>query len=194
MKKNIFELKPTQFALGLREVDAKIKKLKGFTAAELEDYLRAHPIPVVKQTENLYHLIDHHHLVRACWELDLESVHVDLVDDLSEHDEDTFWKKMKQLNYVHLFDQFGKGPHDHALLPLDIRCLADDPFRSLAWMIREEGLFEKTKTPFSEFKWADLFREHITIERTDHGFERAKKEAMKIARSPQAKHLPGYKG
>ena len=192
MKKNIFELRPTQFSIGLKEVDFKIKKMKAMSSKELEEYLETHPIPVVKHKDQDYHMIDHHHLVRACWEINIDHVTIEFVGDFSEHNDDGFWKKMKSEGYLHLYDQFGKGPHDHTLLPRDIRGLADDPYRSLAWMIREAGGFQKTKTPFSEFKWADFFRAHILVERTEKGFDLAKVEAMKLARSDSAKHLPGF--
>ena len=58
----------------------------------------------------------------------------------------------------HLLDQFGLGPHEPRLLPEDIRGLADDPYRSLAWALRHAGAYEKTDLAFSEFKWADFLR------------------------------------
>ncbi len=193
MKKNIFELRPTQFSLGLKEVDFKVKKLAGMKSSEQDEFLKDRLVPVVKFREKQYHVVDHHHLVRACWEVDIEEVFVEVIEDFSEHDEDEFWKKMRTKKLVHLYDQFGKGPHDHTLLPYDIRGLADDPYRSLAWMIREDGGFDKVETPFFEFKWADFFRDRVLIERTEKGFDVARKEAMKLAHSEEAKHLPGFK-
>ena len=69
MKRSIYDLRPTQFALGMKEVEAKVKKLKNFTEKELHDYLHHHPVPVVLCKDGNAHVIDHHHLVRACWEI-----------------------------------------------------------------------------------------------------------------------------
>ncbi len=192
LKKKIFELRPTQFALGLREVEAKTKKLKALAHHELDDFLKAHRVPVIQHDDETFHLIDHHHLVRACWEMDIEHVYVEIIADLSKYKVDHFWEKMKDSNWVHPYDQFGKGPHPIDALPLDIRGLADDPYRSLAWAIREEGGFEKTEEPFAEFKWADFFRKNITVARTPTGFDEAIKEAIKLAHTDAAKHLPGF--
>ena len=194
MKKNIFELRPTQFTLGMREVEEKVKKIKKMNEKELHEYLHSHPVPVVICSDGNAHLIDHHHLVRACWEAGVDHVIIEIKDDFSDHSQPHFWDKMKDSKWVHLYDQFGKGPHEPHQLPFDIRGLADDLYRSLAWMVREEGGFEKTGEPFSEFKWADFFRKHIQIPRTPDGFEKAIKEAMKLVHSPEAKNLPGYKG
>ena len=192
MKRSIYDLRPTQFALGMREVEAKVKRLKNLKDKELHEYLHEHPVPVVICKDGNAHVIDHHHLVRACWEIGIENIATDIVEDLSAHPHVSFWEKMKRSNWVHLFDQFGHGPHDHTLLPLDIRGLADDTYRSIAWAVREAGGFEKSPEPFTEFKWADFFRKTVPVERTPEGFEKAVEAALKLAHTESAKHLPGY--
>jgi hypothetical protein len=77
---------------------------------------------------------------------------------------------------------------------MNVRGLADDPYRSLAWAVREAGGFTKVDVPFFEFKWADFFRKRIVIERTENGPKKAFEEAMKLARSSEASHLPGFVG
>lgn len=186
-------LRPTQFALGLKEVETKVHKLKKLSDEELEAYLKTHPVPVVEHDES-FHLIDHHHLVRAAWEIGIEKVPTTLVHDLSNHTLESFWKTLHEKNWIHLFDQFGNGPHDPSVLPHDIRGLADDVYRSLAWSVREEGGYEKNETPFSEFKWADFFRTRIPIARKEGAYDRAVNEAVKIAQTHEASHLPGFKG
>jgi hypothetical protein len=79
------------------------------------------------------------------------------------------------------------------LLPINIRGLADDPYRGLAWAVREAGGFEKTGEPFCEFRWADFLRKRIRMARTEGAFEEALKEALALAATPEAKHLPGYR-
>jgi hypothetical protein len=100
---------------------------------------------------------------------------------------------MKEKQWVYPYDQDGK-PCAISDLPKDIRGLADDPYRSVAWQVRERGGFEKTEKPFAEFKWADFFREHLKTHPLHHDFEEAVKEAMALAQSPEARRLPGYIG
>ena len=171
---------PHTICPGMMEVRHKVSKFKKMDHHELHEYLENHAVPIVIDSDSEAHLIDHHHLVRACWELGIEQVFVEVVADFSDYSHHTFWEKMKKSNWVRLFDQFGKGPHEPVLLPLGISGLADDPYRSLAWALREEGIIEKSPEPFSEFKWADLLRVHVEIERNDEGFDKAKIKALKI--------------
>jgi hypothetical protein len=194
MKRALSELRPTQFAVGMFEVERKIKKLLSLKDKELHEYLESHPVPVVICRNGDAHIIDHHHLVRACLEAGVEKVLTEIKADFSKMSDQEFWTEMNGKKWTHLFDQFGTGPHDHSLLPLTVRGLADDPYRSLAWAIREAGGYDKSPEPFCEFKWADFFRKKIKLERTEDGFKKAVEAAMKLAASPEAKHLPGYRG
>jgi hypothetical protein len=99
---------------------------------------------------------------------------------------------MKKDNLVYLYDEFGNGPHKPEDLPLDVRGLADDPYRDLAGWVRDRGGYDKTAAPFAEFKWAMFFRENLkTHPHAD--WDEAVKEAMELARSKDAKDLPGYR-
>ena len=192
MKKKLIHLRPTQHAVGLKEVQTKIAKLKSLSEKEIEEHLNHHPVPVIQYKDDGFHIIDHHHLVRACWELGIEHVIIKIIEDLSHLSPDHFWKKMEANHWVHPYDQFGNGPHSPSTLPFDIRGLADDPFRSLAWAVREAGGFSKSEEPFSEFKWADFFRKKITIEKSENGFKNAAQEAISLSQSHEAKSLPGF--
>jgi hypothetical protein len=192
MKKHLDELRPTQFAVGMFEVERKIKKIQSLKDKEIQDFLDAHPVPVAISREGECHLIDHHHLVRACWEAGITKVTVEVKEDFSHMNDREFWKEMDRLKWTHLYDQFGNGPHDASLLPMTVRGLADDQFRSLAWAVREQGGYEKTPIPFCEFRWADFLRKKIKIERTEAGFKAALEQALKVAKTKEAAHLPGF--
>jgi hypothetical protein len=80
-------------------------------------------------------------------------------------------------------------------LPNDIRGLADDPYRSLAWLVRKEGGYLNSDEPFAEYKWANLFRRRRLLEsKGRRGLVRAVKQSLDLARSPAARRLPGYIG
>ncbi|MBI3558496.1 MAG: hypothetical protein HY074_19675 [Deltaproteobacteria bacterium] len=132
MKREVTELRPTQFALGMREVAKKVEKISGMKEKQIEDYLDEHPVPVVLSPHKHFYMIDHHHLVRACWESGVKKVLTKLQADLSHLTNEEYWKVMLQSHWAYLYDQLGNGPHAPLKLREDIRCLADDPYRSLS--------------------------------------------------------------
>jgi hypothetical protein len=189
---NVLDMRPTQHALGIKDSEHKVKKLKNMTAKQRKAYLLARPIQVVLGPKNIYYIIDHHHLARACWEADIKKVPIEVKSDFSKLSIDKFWIAMRALNFVHPYDQFGQKQM-YNLFPVDIRGMADDPYRSLAWASREAGGFTKTFTPFSEFLWANFFRKHIDIEDLRSNFDGSVKKALKVCKSKAAASLPGYK-
>jgi hypothetical protein len=77
-------------------------------------------------------------------------------------------------------------------LPRKVTELTDDPYRSLAWAVRNRGGFQKTTASFSEFQWANFFRKRIEIGPKAKDFEKAVQAALKISHTAEAKNLPGY--
>ena len=194
-KAAILSLRTTQMAAGMKEVEHKTEKLQALKKdpRELKHYLKSNPVPVVVGPKGRLYIIDHHHLVRAAWEADVPEVYIEVKADLSGLSKSGFWRRMKREAWVYPYDEQGR-PRDVADLPKDVRGLADDPYRSVAWAVRERGGFEKTGKPFAEFRWADFFRARLQADPRHHDFEEAVDEAMALARSPQAKGLPGYIG
>ena len=192
MKLKVLELKPTQFAVGMREVEKRAAKLRGHSGSTRHDYLQGHPVPVVVAAGARYYMVDRHHLARACWELGIEEVHAEIRADLSKHAPADFWDVMGKSHWSRLYDQFGKGPHDPLLLPENVRGLADDRYRSLAWEVRRQGGFAKSEELFAEFKWAEYFRPKVAVGPGDSGFEAALKEAMALCHRPECRRLPGF--
>lgn len=194
MKKiNVLDLRPTQFVFGVREIEAKLKKMKNFKGSELQDYIDDHVIPVVQGPKNELYLIDHHHFARACWEQGVQDFKIKIIKDLSHLDLPTFWNFMIQEEWVYLHDQFGMGPHSPFSLPSDIRCLADDPYRSLVWELIDAGHIKKDKVPFFEFQWAAYFRFNLDLKlHSKSNFKVAIEKAKKLCHSKAAVGLPGF--
>ncbi len=218
------DLSPTQFATGKAEVMTKAERFRRRyknDPRKLHDYLLVHPVPVVIR-KGRYYLVDHHHLVHALY----GALHEDLGDDLSVYvevlfnasslSESYFWKTMHAHNYVYLFDGDGAGPQPPSRLPKTIQEMGADPYRSLAWIVRDRHGYIKNPTPFSEFRWADFFRarlwpdmkvlegkrslddhlfhiENGVLELTADG-EELIDEALFLAKSPEAAGMPGYIG
>jgi hypothetical protein len=181
MKAIILNLKPTQYAVGMDEVEHRIKEMRKMTPKALHEYLHVRKAPVVRGPDSLY-MVDRHHLARALWEMGHKHIPIEVMADLRKSK--NFWTEMIYHNWAYLADQFGRWhpiPHD---LPKNVRCLGDNPWRSLAWKVRMKGGFNKTTEPFAEFQWAELFRKYQA-----HDIKRA----LMLCQSPMAKKLPGYK-
>ncbi len=194
-KPRLLDLRPTQFVLGMKEIESKVSKMNSFSKKELTAYCADHQIPLVIGPKQELYQIDHHHFSRACWEQNVNLYSVKVVKDLSHKTEKDFWNFMIQKDWVSLSDQFGVGPHSPYSLPTDIRCLADDPYRSLAWAVLDAGFIKKQTIPFFEFKWAAFFRFHLDIPlHSKSNFKTAIAEAKKLAKSKAARKLIGYTG
>jgi hypothetical protein len=194
-KQKILDLKPTQFAIGMLEVDEKIKAVREFSKKKRKKFVDESPVPVVRGPKGDLYIVDHHHFLCVCYHLGIKKVNVKVVKDLSKLklSSSQFWKWMGRNNSFYPFCQFGEGPRKEYYLPRDVRGLADDPYRSIAWFVRKAGAFENSDKNFSEFKWANFFRKKKLLDKDGMpGFEAALLKAVKLAQSPEAKGLPGY--
>jgi hypothetical protein len=189
----IHRLRPTQITVGMIEVHDKRDKLLSLKKSEQQEFLEAHAIPAVWGPDGKLYITDHHHLGRACDEAGVETGFFLVEDDFSNLTIAQFWPKMAAAHWVHPIDQAGK-PRPFEDLPDHLQKLVDDPYRSLAGYVRDAGGYEKTPTAFAEFLWADFFRPRVVIGTTRPDFHESVDHAMKIATSPDAAHLPGYKG
>jgi hypothetical protein len=110
--------------------------------------------------------------------------------DLSALGEDEFWVFLDIRGWVHPYDTAGRRCAYNAI-PSRITGLKDDPYRSLAGELRRACFGKATAPPFSEFLWADFLRRRIDRETVKDKFVKALKQALKLAKSHQAHHLPG---
>ncbi len=189
----ITSLKPTQMTVGLREVEDKRRQWAAIREEKGADFLGHHMVPVVLGHKQRLYLVDHHHLALALHEEGVKHVLTSIVADLSHLDRQEFWSVMDHRNFVYPFDVDGVR-HPIENLPKRIVDLKDDPFRALAGAVRDAGGFAKIDAPFSEFLWADFLRRRVGAKKLRHSFEDAVEEAMQLARSRDARHLPGWCG
>lgn len=182
VKKNILSLKPTQFAIGFEEVDDKVKKLLKMSSKQLKKQQEDKMIPGVLGPNKEFYMIDHHHAARACWEVGIKKLFVYVIADYSNLSVNKFWDHMQERGWVYPYSQFGKKQLPFELLPQDVRGLADDPYRSLAWAVKEAGGFEKSTVPFFEFAWANFFRDKVPPKLVRDNFELATRKAVKLAK------------
>ncbi|HET7757689.1 MAG TPA: ParB-like protein [Steroidobacteraceae bacterium] len=189
----IHRLRPTQITVGLIEVHDKRRKLESLGHHERRDFLAGHPIPAVWGPDGKLYITDHHHLARAAAEAGLDTGFFGVEDDFSHVPSAQFWPKMAALHWAHPIDQNGRT-RPFTDIPAHLEQLIDDRYRSLAGYVRDAGAYDKTPTAFAEFLWADFFRKRIALGPTRADFDASVPVAVKLATSPEAAQLPGYKG
>lgn len=176
------KIKPTQICVGMREVRTKAASV----------HPDNDPIPLVVGPDNHFYLIDHHHLAVAMLLNHYSNANAVILKNWRDHTLADFWNKMKEQQWVYLYDEHGVGPKNPSALPANLLGLRDDPFRSLAGAVRDKGGFKKTTIPFVEFAWANFFRKHISWSGNEAGWLPAVEQGVTLARSNAANNLPGY--
>jgi hypothetical protein len=192
-KASIADMKPTQLTLGLAEVKERAAKMAAMTAAEREAYIEHKAIPYVLGPGRKTYIVDHHHLARALWSLNIrEAVLGQEVADWSSLELKAFWRMMESKGYCWPIDADGNR-RPYAAIPALIEKLTDNVWRTLARRVRGEA-FDDLDTPFQEFMWGDYFRTFMTRRLIELQFELAVQLAMKLARLSEAQDLPGFRG
>jgi len=190
---SIKDLRPTQITVGMREVDEKRRHWRELPEKERIGFLGKHMIPVIYGPREHFYIIDHHHLARALHEEGADQLFVVVVAELHSLDQDAFWTFLDHHSWVHPYDAKGRRC-DYADIPKTVSKLKDDPFRSVAGELRRAGGFAKDTAPFSEFLWADFLRRRMKLTLVEKDFDGALKKAGKLAKSSEAKYLPGWCG
>jgi hypothetical protein len=185
-------LHPTQITVGLIEVSDKCIQLASMKKRDRRAFLSEHSIPAVRGPKGRLYITDHHHLALAAWHMRVESAFFLVEVDWSQFGVKKFWREMIKNHWAHPIDRRGEN-RPIAEIPSHVSGLSDDIYRSLAAYVRNAGGFEKTPTAFAEFRWADFFRERVVIGSTRADFDRAVRQAYKLARSRKARELPGYR-
>jgi hypothetical protein len=143
-------LKPTQLAIGMREVELNSKRLHRLGKRKFARYVRRHSIKVIRSPQHEFYLIDGHHTLAALWLLGMKKVPIKITKDYSSKtiSRRQFWCFLSKRRLLHLYDQFGNGPHDPIYLPKDVSGLGDDPYRSLAWLVEKSGAYRESRKSY----------------------------------------------
>ncbi len=130
-KMALSDLRPTQFAVGLREVERKQKRIGGLNARDLETYLMSDPVDVILGPGGTVYVVDGHHFALAAQRAYLSEVVVNVVRNYTHLDDNGFWDKMAKKDWLYIY-RLDEGPFSYTELPRTFVEMVDDPFRSLA--------------------------------------------------------------
>lgn len=189
----IKDLHPTQMTVGLREVSLKREEFRNRPRDSAGKFLGSHMIPGVIGPDQRPWIIDHHHLALALHLEGVEQIMVSVVAKLDTLPKKRFLAFMDAQNWLHPYDKHGKRC-DFDDLPQHLTDMADDPYRSLAGEVRGAGGYAKSQVPYTEFLWADFFRDRIKPDKLKDHFNKALEQAVPMARSQDACYLPGWAG
>jgi hypothetical protein len=199
---SISQLRPTQIAVGGLEVQKKERKIKKLInhpeiLAEIEF---EEPEPTVIGPDGNLFIVDHHHLALALYRQGVYKTFCVVLENLSNFSETQFWDQMIQNHWIYPYDENGIGPYAVQKIPSSLLDLKNDPYRSLAGAVKAKGGYQRTSIPFADFQWANFFRSRIIMEYAPGGdpdkssFKKATEAALRLAGSPDAAQLPGFKG
>jgi hypothetical protein len=190
---HLARLRPTQLTVGYGEVEQKAPHWARLGKKQLKIEIEHHVFPAVLGPGREYYIVDHHHLGIALIEEGIQEVLVAVLDDLSWLEPSIFWRTMEFRSWSHPYDNRGKR-RDYRDMPQRLTQLEDDPYRTLAGLVRGAGGFAKDQAPFVEFLWADFFRPHVDARMIKKYPRRATREGLRLARSKEARYLPGWSG
>jgi hypothetical protein len=214
---DVRKLQPLQGALGMVEVRAKANDIKQDCAHEWK-HLGRKPIEVIEGPDsgrgpgyNLY-IVDHHHGAAAWLLAGHPEAQCIIVDRKTSGSEQEFLANLekdceagpnseptpKRNCKVHLEDKDGKKIAIGGL-PDGLAQMGDDPYRSLAWYIRNAGGFcrsDMSSKDFAEFVWADWLRPRLNLpaDWTPDNGKAAADKAMDLVTSDAAKNVSGWVG
>jgi hypothetical protein len=186
-------LRPTQITVGFEEVEDKRRTWAKMRREERLEKMREELFPVVRGPGERLYVLDHHHAALAMTLEGCETVRAGLVKDVSHLDPQAFWIYLDHFSWVHAYDAKGRR-RSFDEIPKRFVDLRDDPYRSFAATVRDAGGFSKPPEPFQEFLWANFFRDRIAAKALRDDRRAALKKAVSLARSEDAKHLPGWCG
>ncbi|EDQ89911.1 uncharacterized protein MONBRDRAFT_7636 [Monosiga brevicollis MX1] len=68
-----------------------------------------------------------------------------------------FFRRMVELNKIWLYDETNMRLLNPHTMPTNITHLVNNPYRSLAWAVRNNAGYGKTDESFADFVWARFF-------------------------------------
>jgi len=186
-------LKPTQLCLGLAEVEARTSDFRLESPQSRRRYLRNRPVPIAISSAGEHWMIDRHHRLRALLEVDPQAtVFCSVVLELKGASQAHCLDELNRRGWLYLLDQDGRGPYPPERLPSSLVELQDDPYRSLVWKLKQEGLIRpQPAVPFLEFHWGAWLRRQALPLFSSRDLEPALERARILVRNRGGAGIPG---
>jgi hypothetical protein len=193
---SIASLRPTQMCVGMAEVRSRQADFRAENSRERRDYLGSKPVPMVRSANGTVWMVDRHHRLRALLELLPEATAFGYVAlDLDSDDPDMVLAELRRRGWLYLYNGRGLGPQPPSALPSSLLGLEDDPYRSLVWKLKREGVIKAAPLiPFHEFRWGAWLRSRPLPPFSSQQLAPALPAARALARSEAAAHLAGWQG
>ena len=189
-------LQPTQMCVGLAEVRSRQVDFSQESSRERRQYLGGKPVPLVRNAVGEFWMVDRHHRLRALVEMDPQATAFGyVVLDVASNERAAVLEALRERGWLYLYDGRGQGPLEPEALPSRLLGLQDDPYRSLVWKLKKEGLIEPAPLiPFHEFRWGGWLRSRSLPPFSSSRLDPALPAARTLVRSRAASHLAGWKG
>jgi hypothetical protein len=186
-------LLPTQLCLGLAEVKARASDFRLESPQSRRRYLRSRPVPIALSSAGEAWMIDRHHRLRALLEVDPKTtVFCTVVLELEGASHAHCLEELNRRGWLYLLDGDGNGPHPPERLPRSLIELQDDPYRSLVWKLKQEGLIRpRPAVPFLEFHWGAWLRTQTLPPFSSSELEPALDQARRLVRKRRGGGIPG---
>jgi len=193
---DVAQLQPTQWCVGLAEVNSRQLDFTEQSPKERLNYLKSKPVPLVRNGSGSLWMIDRHHRLRAL--LDLEqnaTTYGYVIENFPTEDESESLRLLAERGWLYLYNGRGQGPLSPQDLPKSLLQLEDDPYRSLAWKLKKEGLLRpEPLIPYHEFRWGNWLRSRALPPFSSKSLKPALPAARSLVCSSAASHLAGWIG
>ena len=187
-------LQPTQLCVGMAEIRSRQLDFAKDDPKERRRYLKRKPTPLVRSASGELWMVDRHHRLRGLLDLDPTATafgYVVLQLEVSERH--AVLDQLHQRGWLYLYDGRGLGPLPPTALPSSLSGTQDDPYRSLVWKLKREGLVQAAPLiPFHEFRWGAWLRSRNLPHFSSDRLEPALPAARALVRSQAASHLAGW--
>lgn len=182
--------------VGMAEIRSRERDFAAEDPKDRRRYLRSKPTPLVRSAAGELWMVDRHHRLRALLELDPQAVgfgYVALQLEVSERP--LVLEQLHRRGWLYLYDGRGLGPLAPTALPASLTGTQDDPYRSLVWKLKREGVIAAAPLiPFHEFRWGAWLRSRNLPPFSSERLGPALPAARALARSSAAAHLAGWVG
>ena len=192
----VSDLQPTQMCVGLAEVRSRQKDFSQESRTERLEYLCGKPVPLVRNRLGQLWMVDRHHRLRALLEMDPNvTTYGYVIAELESGSRDAALLALQDRGWLYLHDGRGNGPWEPSKLPHSLLGLEDDPYRSLVWKLKKEGLIKPQRLiPYHEFRWGAWLRTRPLPPFSSSQLDPALPASRRLAQSRAAAHLAGWTG